>query len=164
MLYKVLKILFPDYTNIYISAVEEALIAYSIDESVNTGAIFVKELRKLANEANIDLGLRKSTAVKAMPSMQNDFSNLPPAPEALETPLEDIIWSETLSILQGQMTRAMFNSVMQGTQLNSVQNGTYIVQVANGMAKDWLDNRFKNVVERTLSSVVGQPVQVKFRA
>jgi len=164
MLYKVLKILFPEHMDIYVSAVEEALIAYSIDESVNMGAIFVKELRELADEAKIDLGFRKSKAIKASPSMQSDFSSLTPTSEALEASLEDIIWSETLSILQGQMTKAMFNSVMQGTQLTSAQKGPYIVQVANDMTKDWLDNRLRNVVERALSSVIGHSVRVEFRA
>jgi len=69
-----------------------------------------------------------------------------------------------LSILQGQMTKAMFNSVMQGTQLTSAQKGPYIVQVANDMTKDWLDNRLRNVVERALSSVIGHSVRVEFRA
>ena len=164
MMYKVLKILFPKYTDIYILAVEEALTAYSIDESVNRGAIFVRELRELSNEANVDLGFRNPREVKASPLLQNDFSTLMPASEVLEASLEDIIWSETLSLLQGQMTKAMFNSVMQGTRLDGAQNGAYVVQVANDMTKDWLDNRLRNVVERALSSVVGHPVRVEFRA
>jgi hypothetical protein len=163
MLYKVLKILFPSHTGIYVLAVEEALTAYSIDESVNRGAIFVRELRKLSAEANVELGFRSREA-NTPPLLQSDFSNLTPASESLEASLEDIIWSETLSLLQGQMTRAMFNSVMQGTRLDGAQSGTYVVQVANDMTKDWLDNRLRNVVERALSSVVGHPVRVEFRA
>ena len=164
MLYKVLKRLFPNYTDIYVLAVEEALTAYSIDESVNRGALFVRELRDLSAKANIDLGFRTSREANTLPLLQSDFSNLTPAPESLEASLEDIIWSETLSLLQGQMTRAMFNSVMQGTRLDGAQNGAYVVQVANDMTKDWLNNRLRNVVERALSSVVGHSVRVEFRA
>ncbi len=164
MLYKVLKILFPNHTDIYVLAVEEALTAYSVDESVNRGAIFVRELRKLSAETTVDLGFRAPRETNTPALLQSDLSNLTPSSEALEASLEDIIWSEALSLLQGQMTRAMFNSVMQGTHLDGTQNGIYVVQVANDMTKDWLDNRLRNVVERALSSVVGHSVRVEFRA
>ena len=60
MLYMVLKVLFPDYVDIYISAVEQALITHTLDASSNRGAIFVSTLRQLADSIDLDLGFKKS--------------------------------------------------------------------------------------------------------
>ncbi len=73
MLYKVLKVVFPDYTDIYVAAVEHALIAYSLDTTVNRGAIFVKTLRQLADKFNLDLGFKSS---KSRRNTQQAFFDL----------------------------------------------------------------------------------------
>jgi chromosomal replication initiation ATPase DnaA len=77
--------------------------------------------------------------------------------------VEEAIWSETLSKLQGQMTKGAFDSVMQKTNLVSIEDDIYIVQVAAPSAKEWLENRWRAVVERALSSVIGVKVKVSFR-
>lgn len=163
MLYKVSKLLFPDHMNIYILAVEQALVAYSFDETLNKGAIFVKTLREMANQANIDLGFRKTPAIPEITTLTADLNSEATEVNSFDAPVEEIIWAEVLSVLRGQMTRAMFNSAMQGTNLVGKVDDYYIVQVATDMAKDWLDNRLKNVVERALSSVIGSSVRVQFR-
>jgi hypothetical protein len=162
MLYKVSKVLFPDRMDIYVSAVEQALLISTTDASSNKGAIFVKTLRELADQAGIDLGFKKPINARDELTIQHDIDSTP-KPSFLEAPIEQVIWSETLSVLQGQMTKAMFNSVMQGTQLSGVENGTYIIQVPTNLAKDWLDNRLRTIVVRALSSVIGSSVEVAFR-
>ena len=160
MLYKVAKNLFPDDMDLYIAAVEQALLVYSTDETVNRGAIFVRTLRELADDAGIDLGFR--SAPSSVPQIsfvaEDDHSVTLP-----QLAVEEAIWDETLSILQGQMTKAMFNSVMQSTTLVGAEKDTYIINVGSAMAKDWLDNRLKNIVRRTLTNVVGANVDVEFR-
>ena len=79
-------------------------------------------------------------------------------------PLEEIVWSEVLTTLQGQMTKSMFSSVMQGTNLLGIEDNKYIIQAATPMAKDWLEHRLKDTVERAISSVIGTPVIIEFRA
>ncbi len=160
MLYKVAKNLFPDDMDLYVAAVEKSLLAYSMDEGVNRGAIFVRTLRDLANEAGVDLGFRSTSVATSQLSLVPKETQLEPMPQLS---VEDAIWDETLSILQGQMTKAMFNSVMQSTSLVGAENDTYIVNAGSAMAKDWLENRLKNVVRRTLTNVVGAKVEVEFR-
>lgn len=166
MLYKVLKVLFPDYTDIYVLAVEKALVVHSDDESVNKGAIFVTVLRQLATDVAIDLGLKSSGVMSIEQPLQAKFRSpsrtvLPPV--QLTGSVEDAIWSEVLSKLEGQMTKGTFTSVMQGTQLLGLEGDTYVVQVATLSAKEWLDNRWRYVVERALSGVIGAQVKVEFR-
>lgn len=164
MLYKVLRVLFPDNTDIYIAAVEEALSAHATESTINKGAIFVNSLRELADAANIDLGFKSSASqtqerVTTPETMSGDPLVAKPA-EFLGT-IEDAIWSETLSKLEGQMLKGTFNSIMQGTRLLGLDGETYIVQVSTPLAKDWLDNRWRSTVEQALASVVGASVTAK---
>ena len=168
MLYKVLKVLFPDQTDIFVAAVEEALVAHAVEESLNKGAIFVKTVRQLAGEAGLDLGFKQAEVTPIERSLQGEQMSslgapLPSAVMALNISLEEAIWSETLSMLKGRMPKGTFNSVMQGTRLLGLEEDTYVVQAATQHAKVWLDNRLKKVVERALSTVIGATVTVNFR-
>jgi len=162
MLYKVAKVLFPNHMDIYVNAVERALLTHSLDDTINRGAMFVKTVRGLADEAGIDLGFRNA-AKNMQPALTNELEKMTPPSSQLEVPVEDVIWSETLSVLRGQMTKAMFDGVMRGTQLMGVDNGVYVIKVATDMARDWLDNRLKNVVQRALTSVIGSSVEIEFQ-
>jgi len=160
MLYKVAKILFPDDMDLYVAAVEQSLLAYSMDEGVNRGAIFVRTLREFADDAEVDLGFRTSSQPVSQMTFVPEEKQLATTPQLA---VEDAIWDETLSILRGHMNKAMFNSVMQSTSLVGAENDTYIINAGSAMAKDWLENRLKNVVRRTLNNVVGANVEVEFR-
>jgi hypothetical protein len=167
MLYKVLRVLFPDYMDIYVLAIEKALIAASVKPKVNKGAVFVSTIRQYADEAEIDLGLQSSddTAGGHQPTVPGRIESreISMSSQNSVSSVEEAIWSETLSKLQGQMTKGAFDSVMQKTNLVSIEDDIYIVQVAAPSAKEWLENRWRAVVERALSSVIGVKVKVSFR-
>ncbi|MEM7030242.1 MAG: DnaA N-terminal domain-containing protein, partial [Chloroflexota bacterium] len=164
LLYKVLRVLFPNQMPLYILAVREALVAHSIEPTINRGAIFVNALRQLAEQEQIDLGLKRPvdshTAQQSLPIDEPPLNALEP-----QTSVEEAIWAETLSQLQGQMVKSTFSSVMQGTRLVGLEDDTYVIQVATPLAKDWLENRLRSVVERALGSVIGSsvPIKVAFR-
>lgn len=162
MLYKVARTLFPEHMNLYVAAVEEALLAHSMDETLNRGAIFVKTLRQLADGAGVNLGFRSSQPVASMSLPLSGVSG-DDGEATFVVPVTEAVWSETLNVLRGQMTKSMFNSVMQGTQLVGAEDGVYTIQTGSAMAREWLDNRLKNVVLRALNSVVGSVKDVKFR-
>jgi len=165
MLYKVAKVLFPNHMDIYVMSVEQALSAYAMDETLNRGAVFVKTLRQLAEEAGVNLGFR-SEAEKQLPvsGLENEAMFSPSAnADPFAIPITAAVWSETLNVLRGQMTKSMFNSVMQGTHLMGVEDGVYTVKTGSNMAREWLDNRLKSVVLRALNSVVGAVRDVRFQ-
>jgi hypothetical protein len=139
---------------------------------VKKGAIFVNAVRDLADEAGIDLGFKRpetvSVGAAASTTIQGEFfasapSPATPSPTMGEATIEEAIWSETLSQLQGQMTRAAFSSLMQGTRLVGQEGEAFVVVVTTGLAKEWLENRWRQVVERALSNVIGSPATVEFR-
>jgi hypothetical protein len=74
------------------------------------------------------------------------------------------IWTQVLRQLQQQMTRATFNTWLAQSSLVGVENEVYTVEVTSSQAIDWLENRLKEVIARSLTGVVGKPVEVKFIA
>jgi chromosomal replication initiation ATPase DnaA len=88
------------------------------------------------------------------------MTSLPPlAPPSVN----EAIWAETQSVLRPQMTRATYDTIIQGTMLLGRENGNYVVGVQTEMAKEWLENRLRDIVRRALSSVIGVTVNVEFR-
>jgi chromosomal replication initiation ATPase DnaA len=60
------------------------------------------------------------------------------------------------------MTRATFDTIIQPTVLLLRTENRFVVGVHSEMAKEWLDNRLHDIVQRALASVVGAPVEVSF--
>ncbi len=163
MLYKVVKSLFPNNMDIFLMAIEEALSSYALDGTLNKGAFFVSSLKSMAKEQGIDLGFKTSngTAERLPPLFNQHPENTTNFHH--EIPENEAIWAETLNVLQGQMTKALYNSVMQQTQLLKKEQGVYVIGVGSTMAREWLENRLKSVVIRALSSVVGTTTDIKFQ-
>lgn len=74
----------------------------------------------------------------------------------------EIAWKAALGELEMQMTRATFTTWLQGTRALSFDEDEFIIGVRNDFAKDWLENRLYDLVARSLSSVIGHKVRVRF--
>jgi hypothetical protein len=91
----------------------------------------------------------------------------PPAETFLPLPIptqaEETIWTETQAMLRRQMTRATYDAIMAQTSLLAQGEDGCVVGVKSEMAKEWLENRLKDIVKRALASVLGAPVKdIKF--
>ncbi len=166
MLYKVLTALYPQRLDLYVAAVEVALETAETEPEINRGAVFVRTLRDYAVEAGVDLGLKSGREPDSPPDepmgtrVPTEISFLPP----LAMPsINEAIWAETQAVLRPQMTRATYDSIIQGTILMGRENGNYLIGVHSEMSKEWLENRLRDIVRRALSSVIGVPVNVEFR-
>lgn len=71
-------------------------------------------------------------------------------------------WKASLGELEMQMTRATFNTWLQGTKALSYNGDEFVIGVRNDFAKDWLENRLYDLIARTLSGVLGRPINVRF--
>ena len=169
MFYKVLTALYPSRLDLYVAAIQTALEAAEADPQINQGAVFVRTLRDFADNAGVDLGL-KPTSEREIAASQEDEPLGTQVPE-LVTPLppmtppsvNEAIWAETLSVLRPQMTRATYDTIIQGTTLLGRENGNYIVGVQTEMAKEWLENRLRDIMRRALSNVIGVTINIEFR-
>ncbi len=71
-------------------------------------------------------------------------------------------WKASLGELEMQMTRATFNTWLQGTKALTCDDDEFVIGVRNDFAKDWLENRLYDLIVRTLSGVVGRRIGVRF--
>ncbi|MCI0575884.1 MAG: chromosomal replication initiator protein DnaA [Chloroflexi bacterium] len=74
----------------------------------------------------------------------------------------EVAWKATLGELELQMTKATFNTWLKDARLLDSTDDEYVVGVRNDYAKDWLENRLQDTILRTLSTMVGYPVNVRF--
>jgi hypothetical protein len=72
-----------------------------------------------------------------------------------------VLWSQSLHELRFQMTRATFDTCMQGTYITDVQGDVITVAVHSQYARAWLENRLLPLVQRTLTGLLGKPVGVQ---
>ena len=168
MFYKVLNALYPERLDLYVAAVRVAVQVTEVDSEVNSGAVFVRSLREFADVAGVDLGLKDNSRSQNedIQGKGNQPGTEVPMPSilALAPPsVDEAIWAETQSVLQRQMTRATYDAIVQGTRLMGHGDGVYIVGVQSDMAKEWLENRLRDVVQRALSSVIGTSIEIEFR-
>lgn len=168
MFYKMLNALYPEHLDLYMAAIQAAVDAAESDPEINQGAVFVRALRDFAEEAEVDLGL-KQTSEREVENWDYEAvgtqvpSSANPLPALTPPSVNEAIWAETQSVLRPQMTRATYDTIIQGTTLLGRENGNYIVGVQTDMAKDWLENRLRDIVRRALSNVIGVTVNVEFR-
>lgn len=76
--------------------------------------------------------------------------------------LPETAWKTALGELELQMTKATFNTWLKDAHLLDCNGDEYLVGVRNDYARDWLENRLHSAVIRTLSSIAGHPVSVRF--
>ena len=161
LFYKVLGVLYPERLDLYTAAVRVALNVAEMDIQVNLGAVFVKTLRDFAETAGVDLGLKPMMGEKT--EVGNPGSQLQVDIETFDLPSADeAIWAEAQSMLRRQMTRATYDAIIQGTALVGQNDNKYVIGVQTEMAKEWLENRWHDIVQRTLSNVVGTVVTLEF--
>lgn len=72
------------------------------------------------------------------------------------------IWTETKQQLRLQMAQATYDSIIAQSHIHQVNGEVWTIAVANHMAKEWLDNRLRPTVQRTLSNIATGPVTVEF--
>jgi chromosomal replication initiator protein len=83
-------------------------------------------------------------------------------PPAARGPSAGQIWQAALGELQLQMTRATYDTWVKPTYAMALEDGTLVVGVHNGYAKQWLENRLYDMIQRTLTHILGRAAEVKF--
>lgn len=71
-------------------------------------------------------------------------------------------WKATLGELELQMTKATFNTWLKDACLLTKENDIFVIGVRNDYAKDWLENRLRDTILRTLRAIVGEQIEIRF--
>lgn len=74
----------------------------------------------------------------------------------------DQVWQAALGQLQMQMTQATFDTWVKDTRIVSQNEDKLIIGTKSAFAKDWLENRLFSTISRTVTSVIGRPVNIQF--
>ena len=72
------------------------------------------------------------------------------------------LWQTAQGELQIQMTPATYDTWLRNSEAISLEDHTLTVGVRNSFVKDWLENRLIVPVQRTVASILGEPVEVRF--
>jgi chromosomal replication initiator protein len=71
-------------------------------------------------------------------------------------------WQKALGELQLQLASSTYSTWLHDTWVSAYEDGEFVIATANTYARDWLQNRLRAVVKRTLKHVVGCTVEVNF--
>lgn len=71
-------------------------------------------------------------------------------------------WQAALGELKLQMPRATFDTWVKDTTVVGCTQDEYTIGVPNAFAKDWLENRLGLTMRRTLATIVGRGVDLRF--
>ena len=73
------------------------------------------------------------------------------------------VWQMVLGELAMQMPSATYDTWVRDTVVMGYEDGEFIIGMPNAYARDWLENRLRHTIKRTLSSIVHRSVQIQFR-
>lgn len=104
---------------------------------------------------------------KAQPEFDFDWAEYQAAMEERRQPTivkpEDTIWQKVLDDLSLQFPRSTMDTWLVDTWLISAEEESYQVGTRTSQNRDWLQHRMAAHIQKTLSRVVGQKVQVEFQ-
>ncbi len=71
------------------------------------------------------------------------------------------IWQAALGELQVELSPADFDTWLRNTRLVALEDGVAIIATPNAFARDWLENRHRDQIRRTLTRLLGYTVAVR---
>jgi chromosomal replication initiator protein len=85
-----------------------------------------------------------------------------PTARRLETKAHNL-WEIALAELQLQVTRPNYETWLKDTVGLRFDNGSFVVGAPNDFATEWLSTKLRPLIAKTLSSIIGHPVEVTFQ-
>jgi len=85
-----------------------------------------------------------------------------PAARRLETSAQRL-WEVALAELQLQVTRPNYETWLKDTVGLRFDNGFFVVGAPNDFATEWLSTKLRPLIAKTLSNIIGHPMEVSFQ-
>ena len=105
----------------------------------------------------------RQASSNTVPSLQNESNALAPQNGAVNSVDAEAIWQAARSQLAMQMPAATYDTWMRDTKVVAYEDGEFIIGIPNAYVRDWLENRLRNKIKKTLSALLGRSVQINFR-
>lgn len=72
------------------------------------------------------------------------------------------IWTQVLSNLEGSINPQSYNTWFTQTKFKSLADRTLTIEVPNNFYREWLENNYREVINRALTEVSGEDFKLKF--
>ncbi|AVX19220.1 MULTISPECIES: chromosomal replication initiator protein DnaA [Carboxydocella] len=72
------------------------------------------------------------------------------------------LWNEVLAIIAKEVSKPSFETWLKSTTPIDLRNNVALIGVPNVFARDWLESRYSDLINETISFLLGYPVQVRF--
>ena len=72
----------------------------------------------------------------------------------------DLLWQNTLSLLEQDMIRPSFETWIKVLQPVSYENGCFVLGTTRQIVKEWVETRYLSLIRKSLETVIDQPVLV----
>lgn len=73
-----------------------------------------------------------------------------------------LVWQTVLGELALQMPAPTFDTWVRDTVVLAYEDGEFIIGLPNAYARDWLENRLRPTIKRSLTSIMRRAVQIRF--
>lgn len=82
--------------------------------------------------------------------------------ERRQPTLKDL-WEKALSVMRPHVSQATYHSWLRNARPLRIHDGVLSLAVPNQFVKEWLEQRYKGVIESALTEASGEPMQVLFQ-
>ena len=72
----------------------------------------------------------------------------------------DLLWQNTLSLLEQDMIRPSFETWIKVLQPVSYENGCFVLGTTRQIVKEWVETRYLSLIRKSLEAIIDQPVLV----
>lgn len=72
------------------------------------------------------------------------------------------LWDNTLEAIKEKVSKPSFDTWLKNTKADQLTDDTLIVSAPNEFARDWLENRYTNLVSEAIFDVTGAKLKTKF--
>lgn len=75
--------------------------------------------------------------------------------------LQDL-WNKALAEIEKKVSKPSYDTWLKSTEAHAIQGDVLIIVAANEFARDWLDQRYQEIISETIYDLTGSELQIKF--
>lgn len=72
------------------------------------------------------------------------------------------LWNAALATIETKISKPSFDTWLKSTKAHSLQGNTLVVTAPNEFARDWLEERYSQLIAGILYDITGEALEVKF--
>ncbi|MBM7541364.1 chromosomal replication initiator protein DnaA [Amphibacillus cookii] len=72
------------------------------------------------------------------------------------------LWASTLLAIKEKVSKPSFDTWLRNTNADSITDDTLVISAPNEFARDWLENRYSNLISDAIFEVTGAQLKTKF--